>query len=426
MLNILHLNPRYYPYIGGSELYMQVLAERSAREPDTKVSVFATDAWDLEHFWSRGKRKIPTRQETHNGVSIRRFPVRRLPLVSPLFYPVMRRGMAILSGLPLIPDTRLVPLLNQLGRTTPLVPGLARALKKAQFDLVHAANAPFDSLIYEAWQYTRKKDKAFVLTPFVHLGEPKNPQIRKYYTMRHQINWMKEADAVLTMTSLERDYLLSRGVKAEKMHLVGVGVNPEEVTGGDGKRFRAIHSLKDERIVFYQGTAAFDKGTIHLVEALQKLWREGLPDTVLVIAGPTMSHFEHFYYNLPDADRNRIKVLGFIEPEDKKDLFAAGNVFVMPSRTDSFGIVYLEAWLNGVPVIGARAGGVPALVEHEKDGLLIEFGDVARLAVFIKTLLDDTALAAKFAEHGRAKTLENYTWDTVYGKIKGIYQSVLV
>jgi glycosyltransferase involved in cell wall biosynthesis len=177
--------------------------------------------------------------------------------------------------------------------------------------------------------------------------------------------------------------------------------------------------------VFYQGTAAFDKGTVHLVQAMQKLWREGLKDTVLVVAGPTMSHFEHFYYNLPEEDRSRIKMLGFLEPEDKNDLFAAGNVFVMPSRTDSFGIVYLEAWLNGIPVIGARAGGVPALIDHEKNGFLVNFGDVSRLAIFIKTLLDDANLATKFAENGRAKTLENYTWDKVYGKIKQIYQNVL-
>src|SRR3712207_7592070 len=54
--------------------------------------------------------------------------------------------------------------------------------------------------------------------------------------------------------------------------------------------------------------------------------------------------------------------------EDKRDLNAAGQVFCMPSRTDSFGIVYLEAWLNGVPVIGANAGGVPEVISDGVDG----------------------------------------------------------
>src|SRR3712207_8646872 len=74
--------------------------------------------------------------------------------------------------------------------------------------------------------------------------------------------------------------------------------------------------------------------------------------------------------------------------EDKRDLNAAGQVFCMPSRTDSFGIVYLEAWLNGVPVIGARAGGVPEIIDDGVDGYLVEFGDVAALANRIELLLD--------------------------------------
>ncbi len=52
----------------------------------------------------------------------------------------------------------------------------------------------------------------------------------------------------------------------------------------------------------------------------------------------------------------------------------------MPSRTDSFGIVFLEAWANGLPVVAADAGGVPEVVRHEQTGLLVPFGDLDRLS----------------------------------------------
>ena len=97
----------------------------------------------------------------------------------------------------------------------------------------------------------------------------------------------------------------------------------------------------------------------------------------------------------------------------------------MPSRTDSFGIVYLEAWLCGVPVIGARAGGVPAVIEEERDGLLVNFGDVSDLAVKIKLLLDDRATATRLAEAGRQKVLARYTWEKVFGNIRAVYDAVL-
>ncbi len=421
----LHVNPRYYPYIGGSEYYMQQLAERlAAAEPASQVSVFTTDAWDLEHFWSAGKRTIAEKRSWLNGVGVERFPVRRLPLVSPLFYPAMRRVLSILSESPL-PDGVALPLLTSLCRLTPLVPSLGQALKEpsARYDLIHAANAPLDSLIRAAFDYSRRHRAAFVITPFVHLGEPTNPAVRRFYTMRHQLRWMKEAQAVLTMTSLERDFLALKGVPEARMHVVGVGIEPDEILGGDGPAFRQKHRIEGP-LVFFQGTAAYDKGTHHTVQALQRLWKAGLEAT-LVIAGPVMSHFQRFYDELPAADKAHIRFLGFISPQEKRDLFAAGDVFVMPSRTDSFGIVYLEAWLCGKPVIGARAGGVPAVIDEGQDGLLVEFGAVEELAEGIKTLLADPTLAARLGQAGRAKVLARYTWPTVFARIHAIYRQVL-
>ena len=274
-----------------------------------------------------------------------------------------------------------------------------------------------------SWENVRRTEAGFVFTPHVHLGEPKNPKVRKFYTMRHQLNWMKQA-ANITMTYLERDYVVSLGVPAERVHIVGPGLDPETIIGGNGAGFREKHKIEGP-LVFYQGTCAYDKGTHHLVQAMQKLWREKRSEASLVIAGPVMSQFQQFYDELPAEDKARTRLLGFISPQEKKDLFAAGDVFCMPSRTDSFGIVYLEAWLNGVPVVGSAAGGVPGLVFHRQDGLLDEFGDVPAIADSIQTLLEDRALARKLAEAGRKKTLEQYTADIVYSKVKAIYDKIL-
>lgn len=404
---------------------MQQLAEHlAAVEPASEVSVYTTDAWDLEHFWRSGKRTINERHTELNRVEIERFPVRRLPLVSPLFYPGLRRVLSVVSESPL-PDGLALPALNHLCRVTPLVPSLERAMFRhaGKFDLVHAANAPFDSLIRAAFEYCRKRDAAFVLTPFVHLGESGDPAVRRFYTMRHQLDWMRRADAVFTMTSLERNFLLEKGVRDSKMHTVGVGVDPEEITGGDGPAFRQKHHIEGP-MVFFQGTAAYDKGTHHTVQAMQRLWQSGF-EAALVIAGPVMSQFQRFYDELPEGDRKNIRLLKFISAAEKRDLFAAGDLLVMPSRTDSFGIVYMEAWLCGKPVIGARAGGVPAVISDGQDGLLVNFGAVDDLADSIKTLLQDRGLAQKFGATGRVKVLANYTWPVVFGKVYAVYRQVL-
>lgn len=428
-MNLLHVIHRYYPYFGGSEIYFQEIGERLAREGH-RVSVYTTDAWDLEHFWAGGKRRVDTPEETHNGVRVKRFPVERLP-ASSLVYPLLRRAMGEIARLPM----DVTPLLFFLSRWTPRVPALDRALEGPggeRFELVHTANISLDSIVYAAFRFAQRLRLPFVVTPFTHLGEPGDRRLVRQYTLPHQIEMLRRADAVITQTGLETEALADCGVPREKMHRIGVGVNPGEVLGGEGARFRAKYRI-DGPIVFFVGTAAYDKGAMHLVEAMEKLWRRwglqhvprgaapGSPPPTLAIAGPQMSQFVRYFAGRPDETRRRTRVLGFIPDADKRDLFAAGDVFVLPSRTDSFGIVYLEAWLYNKPVIGARAGGVPEVIEDGRDGFLVKFGDVDGLSACIEQLLADRALAQCFGEAGHTKVLSGMTWETKYSQIKALY-----
>jgi glycosyltransferase involved in cell wall biosynthesis len=314
--------------------------------------------------------------------------------------------------------------LRRAGRLSPWVPGLDRALRReaARYDLVHTANIALEAPILAAADYCRRRDVPLVVTPFVHLGEDHDRRVRKYYTMRHQLAVLRRADAVVAQTEREWRFLAARGVPEARLHLIGAGVDPAALAGGDGAAFRARHRIAGP-IVAQLGTTAFDKGTPHVVEALRALWRRGVEAT-LVIAGPTMDHFLAYFDALPEVDRARCRLLGFISPEEKRDLLAATTVLAHPTRTDTFGIVYLEAWCYGVPVIGARAGGVPDVIDDGGNGLLVPFAAVPALADAIRRLLDDPALAAELGARGRAKVLERYTWDRVAAAFARVYDGL--
>lgn len=415
------MSPRYYPYIGGSELYCQEISERLVRDGH-QVTVFTTNAWDLEYFWDPYKAHLSVGRENHNGVEIRRFGVQHI-LSSKWSFAAIRLAIRLLSSLPL--DTR--PLLFRLCMWVPWVPGLERALtikdSEEAYDVVHVTNIPFDSLVYSAYRFARERKIPFVITPFLHLGEPEDKTVRKYYTMPHHITMLRNSSAVIVQTELERSYLLSCGVPADRIRKIGVGVNPEHLRGGCADRFRAKYHVP-EPIVFYIGTQAYDKGTVHLIEAMQRLWKDG-SKAHLVLAGPIMSSFANYFCSLPETSRKRCHLLGFISEEDKRDLLAAGDVFAMPSRTDSFGIVYLEAWLYKKPVIGALAGGVPDVIQDGEDGYLVPFGDIPRLAEAINTLLTDRTKARQFGEKGYYKAITHHTWDKKYTAIKTVYEELL-
>jgi glycogen synthase len=415
-MNILHIVQLYYPVATGAARYFAEIGERLAREGHT-VTVLATDAYDLEHLWMPGRRRVERLEEVHNGVRIVRFAVRRLP-GPPLLYPALRRLMVELSRLPAT-----APLLRQLATVTPRLPGMRRYLRDRaaeRFDLIHAANITLDFAILPAFELARRRGIPFICTPLLHLGEPGDRSILRYYSMPHQIELLRRSDRVIALTGLEFDYLAARGVPRERLRRVGVGVDPAALAGGDGARFRAEQRVAGP-LVLYVGALARDKGAVQLVEALQQLWAAG-SDATLALIGAPLAHFTRFYDGLPEDARERIRLLPYAPDAVKRDALAAADVFAMPSRTDSFGIVYLEAWCYGLPVIGARAGGVPDVIEDGRDGVLVRFGDVPALAAAVGGLLNDRDAARRLGAAGRAKVLRELTWEQVYARAWAVYE----
>ncbi len=426
-MRVLHIIQRYWPFQGGSEGYFQELSERLAAR-GAAVTVFTTDAWDLEHFWAAGKRRIDRPVcEVHDGVTIRRFPVRRPPL-PPIYFRILRRLMAETSDLSRLLPLDPSPVLRLGGRLSPWVPALTAALQATPpdaFDVVHTTNITLEGPILAAAAYAQRARIPLLITPFVHLGTPGDRSILRYYTMRHQIGLLNQATRVLVQTRLEGDALRKLGVGAARIVQAGVGVHPVRVAGGDAARFRAAHALgPDVPLVLFVGALARDKGAITLLEATARLATQGHDLRLVLIGATALADFEVAYAALPVAVRARVLLLGFASDEAKRDAYAACTVFAMPSRTDTFGITYLEAWLYGKPVIGAAAGGVPEVIADRVDGYLIPFGDSAALATRLAALIADPALAARLGAAGRAKVLSTYTWERQLPRLLAVYDEV--
>lgn len=418
-MHILHIAQLYYPVASGAGRYFAEIGERLVAEGH-RVTVLSTDAYDLEYFWNPARRRVETAEETHNGVRIIRFPVQRIP-GPPIIYPILRRLMVELSRLP-----GSAPLLRRMAMLTPRLPAMRHFFKNnanQRFDLVHATNITLDFAILPAFDFARKHGIPFIATPFVHLGPPGDRAILRYYSMRHQIELLKRSDRVITMTGLESDALAACGVERARMRRIGVGVNPAEIAGGDGARFRAEQRI-DGSLVLYIGAMAFDKGAVHTVEAMQRLWAQGETATLALIGAP-LAHFTTFYERLPVNDQARIRLLPYAPDQVKRDALAAADLFAMPSRTDSFGITYLEAWCYGLPVIGAQAGGVPDVIDDGRDGLLVPFGDLAAIASAISRLLHDREQAQRLGAAGRAKVMRELTWDHIYAQVRVVYDEAL-
>jgi glycosyltransferase involved in cell wall biosynthesis len=109
---------------------------------------------------------------------------------------------------------------------------------------------------------------------------------------------------------------------------------------------------------------------------------------------------------------NFISFLGFVENKNIKNIFAQGDIFVLPSRNEPFGVVTLESMAYGIPVIVTKSGGVTEIIDNEKTGFVVEIEDYAAIAEKIIQLANDYDLRLKFRQNA-FEHLKCFDWSNI-------------
>lgn len=111
---------------------------------------------------------------------------------------------------------------------------------------------------------------------------------------------------------------------------------------------------------------------------------------------------------------------GMLQGEELSQAYASGDVFVMPSESETLGLVVLEAMSSGVPVVGARAGGIPDIIPRDdegKTGFLYNPGDIEDCLSKLEPLLHSHELRETIGKAAREE-MEKYDWRAATRKIR--------
>lgn len=408
-MRIAHFIHRYPPALGGAESYFARLSCWLARRGHA-VSVFTSNACDLEAFWAPQARRLPAGVRQEGPVLVARHPVR--------FIPGHRH---ILKALSLLPWSRLglpTPMVARWQAFTlscnPVLPSLwDRCGLATGFDVVHASAFPYAWPLLCAERLARRLRVPFFLTPFLHLGDPTDPadRTRAAYLQPGLRRLLAEADGIFVQTGLEREAVLALGLPAQRVILQGLGVDPRESTGGDRQRAQDRWLLNPHLpCIGHLANLSEEKGSVDLLRAALTLWQAG-ERFQLLLAGPMMPNFRRFWRQVPLWAKRWVMLAGPLPEEHKADFYAALDLFALPSRSDSFGLVLLEAWTAGLPCVGYRAGGIAEVIRHEEDGLLAPCGDVRALAETLRTLLSDPERQRRLGASGRQRVLTSCSWE---------------
>jgi len=398
--------PRFFPYRGGYENSLLALA-RYLVAHGHRVTVFTTVADDLEAFWLPGFKTFPEEQISVDGVVVRRFPID---------YNALRRRSTRLLGL--APYWRWKA---QYWRPSFPVPGLAEALRASDADLIHIGPLPYNGVMYVGLHAGELRGVPVVATPCSHLGESGNNAVAQHYLQPHQIALLQHCAKVFCMTQTERDRLQELGLSPEKLAITPFGIDWQSTVGGNPEFLRQKYKV-DGPVVLHLGMKAFEKGSETLVEAMKVLWARG-SNAWLVMAGPSLSTFDN-YIAKAGKDCPRLLNLPPFADTEKRDFLASATVVAQPSRVESLGLVLIEAWANGKPVIAADIAVSRELITSSGGGVIVPFGNAETLAAAIETMLRDPELRHRMGAGAYKKAME-YQGDTPWQRAAEEFERVV-
>jgi len=301
---------------------------------------------------------------------------------------------------------------------TPTVPLELMRLERP--DVVHVFGyRDVVTTLTAAW--ARRHDVPYVFEPLdMFLPRYRNVPLKRAFDQVVGAPVVRGAAVVVANSELERGELLAAGLTAARIETRPNGFPPPSDARGSGALRRRVGIGPDTPLVLNVGRLSFKKGLDLLLRAVVDL-----PDVHVAIIGPddgdgTLARLTSLRSELSLGAR-----VHFLGPSDERgpgDAYADADVFVLPSRNESFGMVAAEAAATGTPVVLTDRCGVADLLEGR--GALVTPLDAGALRDAIRRVLDDPELARMLGDGGR-EVARATTWDAVAERQEELYRLAL-
>lgn len=280
-----------------------------------------------------------------------------------------------------------------------------------RFDLIHANES---HALTAAWLARAHRHVPLVVSRRV--GYP----LTQSWIARRRFN---AAASIIANCKWVADQAVASGAPREKVQVVYEGVEISALADPEVRRKAREHwgVAPDQPLLGCVGVLSPDKGHEFVIRAFAKLHRE-FPDTRLLFAGdgPCRKDLELLVASL-DLHES-VRFAGFVE--DVETVYAALDLFLLPSLFEAFNNSLLAAMASAIPSIAFRQGGQSEIIQDGASGFLVQPENVRGLESAARKLLCDPGLAQRFASAGRRRVAENFSADIMVDRIARIYQDL--
>jgi len=229
----------------------------------------------------------------------------------------------------------------------------------------------------------------------------------------------EKADKIISVSNYTKNMLIDKyGIKKDKIEVVHNGV--EETVREDLPL--ALKPLKDlgYKVVLYLGRITLQKGVDYLIYAAKKVLEKN-PKVIFVIVGSGDMQEQMMSLAASLGILDKVIFTGFLRGEDRTRIFQAADLCVMPSVSEPFGIVPLEAVAFGTPVLVSKQSGVSEVLKH---ALKVDFWDVDEMTNKILSVCQYPELGLDLSKES-AKELPSVNWDNAADKCMGVYNQLV-
>lgn len=310
----------------------------------------------------------------------------------------------------------------------PRLPGPLRALQRVKYVRTVATSAAYVASLlarlgdYDVVHVFSAAYWSFVLAPLpaILVGRLKGRRVLLNYHSGeledHLRRWprstayMRRADEIVVQSGYLADVFARFGMRARAIH---------NFVDADAHRWRRRAPL---RPLFFANRNFQRHYNVASVLRAFALVRERVPDARLAVAGdgPERDALHALARELglgPDA----VRFLGPVPPAEMPARYDEADVYLNGSDLDNMPLSIIEAFTAGLPVVTTDAGGIPYVVRHEDNGLLVPRGDPRAMADAALRLLADPALATRLADAARREALASYAWPAVRDEWERLY-----
>jgi len=291
------------------------------------------------------------------------------------------------------------------------------AMSAARHARIVLAAHPHLALAAAQMKFVRPRLKIIVISHGVEVWQPLPPRRR---------NAFLKSDIFLAPSRYTIEQIIeAQGAPSEKTIRLPWPLGPEFVDFASRPDVLPVPlDFPSGLVVLTAARLAADegyKGVDHLIRATAQLAAKFPSLRLVVVAGgDDLPRHEQLARDLGLPDR--VRFFQGLSPAEIAACYSRCDVFALPSTGEGFGFVFLEAMAFGKPVIGAAAGGIPDIIEHERNGLLVPPNDPEALAASLDRLLASQSLRLEFGRRGAETVLSRFQFESFRAQLENVLQ----